>query len=484
MLGKTNAVSKSGSGGGGSSVAEYVYENIAQTVAFPRKPSTEDTSYLFTSESEYRESSLEFSCYEPSSSIEGMSAFFDGNLTTNGNLINGFFFKFDKPVMLEKIYVYCSGGYEVTLKGTNNPEIATKASDLWDILYTGGADNYDVELKPSQAYQYYCMTKNSGYKTIYELKFYAIVGDVSCVLKSTNMTPIIKAYPKDYMQVVTQDWHNGSEIIPSKTLTLKSYEDGGCLVNYADDGKATNLKMYYLKSNGELINREYSNYEVIGDLKTDVKTGIVSGFNDTTKILIPQTIVSNNWSISLKVKYVATSKHQGLFVDETQFKALGEIRHTIQKMSFWSGSWVDGTVNLEDGAEYWFLFVFANDTWTSYVKKDEGYKVCPNAEEMSVNFTITDFTSRYGSMVGHQLGMGYGESNEYWDSYMDMSTISLVDNSTEIWNASKLSPARDGYVLSPNDNFTLDGYGEKTQVADLNIPAHIYFNGTDWVMGE
>ena len=40
------------------------------------------------------------------------------------------------------------------------------------------------------------------------------------------------------------------------------------------------------------------------------------------------------------------------------------------------------------------------------------------------------------------------------------------------------------YVLAPNDNFTLDGYEGKTQVADLNIPAHIYFNGSDWVMGE
>ena len=58
------------------------------------------------------------------------------------------------------------------------------------------------------------------------------------------------------MQVITQDWHNGSEIIPSQTLTFKPYEDGGCLVNYTDDGKATNLKMFLLNPTGETITKE------------------------------------------------------------------------------------------------------------------------------------------------------------------------------------------------------------------------------------
>ena len=82
-------------GGGGSSVAEYVYENKTETVAFPRKLSTESTDYMFTDETSYKASDLEFSCYEPNSSIEGMSKFFDGNLATNGNMIDGLFFKFN-----------------------------------------------------------------------------------------------------------------------------------------------------------------------------------------------------------------------------------------------------------------------------------------------------------------------------------------------------------------------------------------------------
>ena len=95
-----------GSGSGGSSVAEYVYENKTETVAFPRKLSTESTDYLFTDETSYKASNLEFSCYEPLSSIEGMAKFFDGNLATNGNMISGLLFKFNKPVLLKNLYIY------------------------------------------------------------------------------------------------------------------------------------------------------------------------------------------------------------------------------------------------------------------------------------------------------------------------------------------------------------------------------------------
>ena len=241
-----NKISQITGGSSGSSVAEYVYENTTETVAFPRKPSTESTDYMFTDRTSYKESSLEFSCYESNSSIEGMSYFFDGNLATNGNMINGLFFKFDKPVLLKKLYVYNDGGYQITLRGTNNPVIATDtSSNLWEVIYTGGAESYDVYLE-SKEYQYYWLSKNSGYKNIYELKFYAVVGNVTCTLKSHNMTPSIKCYPDNYMQVITQDWHNGSEIVPSQTLTFKTYEDGGCLVNYIDDGKAVNLKMFLM----------------------------------------------------------------------------------------------------------------------------------------------------------------------------------------------------------------------------------------------
>lgn len=464
-----------GSGsGGGSSVAEYVYENKTETVAFPRKPSTESTDYMFTDETSYKESNLEFSCYEPSSSIAEISKFFDGDLATNGNMINGFFFKFDKPTLLKKLYVYNDGSYEITLKGTNNPEIATnKSSDLWEVIYTGGAESYDIDLE-SKEYQYYYLSKNSGYKTIYELKFYAVVGSVKCTLKSANMTPSFKCYSDDYMQVITQDWHNGSEIIPSQTLTFKPYEDGGCLVNYTDDGKAVNLKLLYLKSNGEIVGNIYDNYTIVGGLTTDKETGIVSGFSSDNKIIIPETVNTDNWQFSIKSNYKNTSRHQGILYDNAVSRGVGLIRSTTQTMSSYvTGSWTDGVVPLEDGADYWFLFVIADNTLTSYVKKDNGYKTCPPKEEMEVNFTVPNIISGYGSFVGHSLGIGLANSGEYWESYVDMSTASLVDDGVEVWNAATKVAKKDTYVLAPDDSFELDGYRGKTQVADLNIPERL-----------
>lgn len=465
-----------GSGsGGGSSVAEYFYENKTETVAFPRKLSTESTDYMFIDESLYKASDLEFSCYEPTSSIESMSKFFDGNLATNGNMVSNLYFKFDKPVLLKKLYVYNSGDYEVTLKGTNNPDIATdRYSELWEVIYTGKAEGYDVDLETTQEYQYYCLSKSSGYKTIYELKFYAVVGSVKCTLKSANMTPSFKCFFDDYMQVITQDWHNGSEVIPSQTLTFKPYEDGGCLVNYTDDGKAVNLKLLYLKSNGELVGNIYDNYTIVGGLTTDKGTGIVSGFSNDNKIIIPETVNTDNWHFSIKANYKNTSRHQGLIYDNTRYRGLGEIHDSTQTMSSYiTGSWTDGVVPLEDGADYWFLFVVADNTLTSYVKKDNGYKSCPSKEEMEVNFTIPNIISSYGSFIGHEFGIGFADGNEHWESYIDMSTASLVDDGVEVWNAATKVAKKDTYVLAPDDSFELEGYSEKTQVADLNIPERL-----------
>lgn len=444
-----------GGGGAVASAAEYIFGNTLQTVAFPRKPSTEDTSYLFASESEYKESSLEFSCYEPNANVEGMSYFFDENLTTNGNMINGIFFKFDKPVTLEKLYVYSSGGYEVTLKGTNNPEIATNAySDLWNELYTGGAENYNVELNPTQAYQYYCLTKNSGYKTIYELKLYVIVGDVSCTLKSTNMTPTIKAFPKDYMQVVTQDWYpgqtllikpfqsGGSEIIPSQTLTFKPYADGGCLIGYIDDGKAVNLKMFYAKSNGQIVSKHWAQpildsngtlggefFAVYSDHEENSESAIYKAFDGN------ESTVWKSGSSSTPVNII--------FYNPTPIN-VSNIHIKFINGEVYSSGDIYGS---NDNNDYSLVGSFSNNS----------------QDEIDV---ATNGNYKYFKIELTALYSGWGHIAEI--------TITATEDGIK----------KDTYFISTDDITPPSGYESVTKVADLNIPAHIYFNGTDWVMGK
>ncbi len=103
-----------------------------------------------------------------------------------------------------------------------------------------------ITVNPDQAYQYYLLTKDSGYLTVYELLFYAVVGAVRCTLASPNMTPTVSAYADDYMRLLTQPYFDGGQIVEAQTLIMKPYAEGGNLINYTDDGRAVELQMYLL----------------------------------------------------------------------------------------------------------------------------------------------------------------------------------------------------------------------------------------------
>lgn len=235
---------------GGTAAAAYVFANTAAEKSFPELPSTESTAYIFTETAAYEASTLAFSVYE-SSDLERISKYFDKDKATSGNMVNGLFFKFDQPVRLSKFYAYCGDNgsmYGLTLKGTNNATVQTnKSSELWETLYSAAYEPKDyIELDIDQPYQYYLLSKSSGYLTMYELLFYAIVGGVSCTLSSANMTPEIKVYATDYMRIITQPFYHANEIIGAQTLIMKPYAEGGNLIDYTDNGSAVDLKMYLL----------------------------------------------------------------------------------------------------------------------------------------------------------------------------------------------------------------------------------------------
>lgn len=442
------------------STNEYVYENKTETVQFPRKPATETTDYLFTDVNAYKESNLEFSCYESSSSIEGMSKFFDNNEATNGNMINGLRFKFDKPVLMEKMYVRNSGGYNVTLKGTNNPEIMDNVySDLWDIIYTGGAENYEVELNPTQSYQYYCLTKNSGYKTIYELKFYAITGNVSCTLKSASMTPTINCYAKNYMEIVTQDWYNGSDIIPSQTLLLKPFEDGGHLVNYEDNGSAVNLGLYLVQPTGEVITKSFVQpvLSANGTMGGDAFAVMADGEYDSNRPAwkaFDGNIVMNNASYD--------QWHSG-YGQPHWIKFYNPEPLNISKLTIYNGA--SNVLPLDWEFQY-------SDTNT-----DEDWHTLTSGTntELTQNGVWEFDIENSGEHQYYRFRTTSGSGSD--TSYLGITEIQITGSIKVQYNEPM-------YVLSPDDSFTLEGFSDKTLVTQMNIPAHIYYNGSDWVMGD
>lgn len=484
MLGKTNSGT---GGGGGSSVAEYVYENTTEEVSFPRQALTNGADNYFYGTSADQLNAMKvyldkgnevayWGSYEDSWKVLQNSESWSGTPKTNTNIA----FVFSEPVM-PNFFHSRIGSREWDLRATNDWDVFTTylgggaSPEFMDTLIesgentnvTGGVDTAIGD--GTSAYKYYVFKYMYSYADIYNIALKVNTGNVTCTLKSPNMTPSFKCYPDEYMRVITQDWYNGSNIIPSQTLIAKPYEDGGCLVNYTDDGKATNLKMFYMKSNGEKVGKIYNNFTVIGNLNVDTETGIVSGFDNDSRIKLSAKVATDNWSFAIRANYKTAGNHQGIFFDGTLERTFGEIHDSTQTMSSYiTGSWTDGTVVLENGADYWFLFVNDGSTLKSYVKKDAGYTSCPLVDEMELNFTISDLSS----FTGHDLGVGCIYSNENWVSYADMSTASLVDNGVEVWNAATKVALKDTYVIAPDDNFTLEGYSEKTQVADMNIPAH------------
>lgn len=245
MLGKTNSGAS-----GGQTAAAYVFENSAEERVFPELPSTESREYIFTDTGAYQSSKLAFSVYE-FEDVETIANYFDDNRATSGNMINNLYFKFDRPVKLTKFFAYCGdrgSSYSLTLKGCNNAEIqAESSSELWTEIYTGEYQPADfIAVNLDQAYQYYVLSKGSGYLTVYELLFYAVVDGARCTLRSRNMTPAIEVYSTDYMRLITQPFYHDGQVIEAQTLIMKPYAEGGNLIGYRDNGMAVDLQMYLL----------------------------------------------------------------------------------------------------------------------------------------------------------------------------------------------------------------------------------------------
>lgn len=397
---------------------------------------------------------------------------------TNTNIA----FAFSKPVT-PNFFHSRIGSTEWDLMATNDWDIFTTylgngaSSEFMTTLIASGEDTnvtggVDTAIGDGlTAYKYYVFKYTYNYSYIYNLSLKAQTGNVSCVLKSGNMSPSFKAFPRNYMRVVTQPWYNGEKVIDGKEMTMKPYADGGCLIGYTDTGAAVNLKLFYMKSNGEKVGKIYNNFTVLGTLNIDENTGIAKGFTNINKIEVPIALSSDNWQFSIKANYRKVSRHQGLFYDKNLNRNFGEIHSTTQTMSSYiKGSWTDGTVALDDGADYWFLFDFSNGVLTSYVKKDDNYIDCPSKENMDINFTIQGLSS----FSGHQVGLGNADSGEQWENTIDLSTAVLIENGVETWQAATFTAEEDTFVLSPNDGFSLDGYESPLQVGDLNIPAHLH----------
>ena len=251
-----------GSGSGGSSVAEYVITEVRGVEEYP-KTSYLGQNWLFLGEeTAYRNSNLEYQFYNQFDTGYGTQYAFDNDLKTecmNYSRNSPIYFKSNQDVLGIRFYSQRDdANYLYThIFGTNNEDDQVNVGNMTLVgSYHFGSDTSAIwrEVNINTQYKYYAVywgtqdPNNAIGINIYEIKLLLSAKAYKCTLSSSNMTPKFEMFKNNYMQIVTQDWHNGSTIIPSQTLVFKPYEDGGCLVNYTDDGKAVNLKMYLMTS--------------------------------------------------------------------------------------------------------------------------------------------------------------------------------------------------------------------------------------------
>lgn len=457
-----------GSGSGGSSVAEYEYKEDGNLTSFPRQPLKAEDDFVYTYEpsiwhegydnsaaAKYLEDTNEFAIYYYFSDVVNL---FDGSDDTAcylGESYRALYFKFAKETKVSQIKLKVTGDtYYPTngsIHGTNLQAMATTCEASNKVVSfnipAGIKTPTDMVIDVNQSFKYFGVFSDGA---VYACEIIADGRVYTMTLKSANMTPSFKCYFDDYMQVITQDWHNGSEIIPSQTLIFKPYDEGGCLVNYTDDGKATNLKMFLLNPTGETIVTEKkfvqpvltSNGTIGGDAFAVEMDSQLDADRPAWKAFDGNTVLNSPYTDQLST----TSGHPHWV------KFYNPHPLSVSKITIFNGA--DNCMPLDwefqysdDNSEWHTLTSGTNTVLTA--NGEWSFDVANSGNHKYYRFYTTS---------------GAGTDN----SYLGLTEIQITGK--EIASVTYDKPI---YVLAPDDSFELEGYREKTQVADLNIPERL-----------
>nr|DAE58291.1 MAG TPA: F5/8 type C domain [Caudoviricetes sp.] len=444
MLGKTNS-----NMGGKAAAAAYVFENATMSKSYPVDEMTEagwktfPFNYVDDLEG-FKASRYEFATYCTAYG-GGWIPWFDNDFSTSTNLAQPKYFKFGEPVLLKKIKI---AGDAQTLKiyATNEADylgdtsLMTLAKEVE--VPSSAASLIELEVDADAAYMYYMFENDSNYSGIKELRWEVVGGNVSCTLSSANMTPEIRAYLTDYMRLITQPFYCEGKVIPSQTLVMKPYEEGGNLINYTDDGSAVDLKIFYGKSGGEPASKKYVQPLLSAN-------GTLGGNDPACSGTSEQTPAYYAFDGNTETKWqtgTSSTPQSVVFYDPDGFVPTGAVISFVNGEVYASGE-VFGS---NDNSDWVSLTTFADnelDTLTLSFANDTEYK--------------------YIKFQFNSLFSGWGQIYEI-----------------KINGVVRRVPA-DMYFIAPNADSLPEGYVSAQIVADLSLPAHIYKNaGGEWVMGK
>lgn len=431
------------------SAVAYVFENATMSKSYPvdemKEAGWRTFPYNYVDDLEgFKASRYEFATYCTAYG-GGWIPWFDNNFSTSTNLAQPKYFKFGEPVLLKKIKI-AADAQTLKIYATNEADYLGDTSLMTLVkeaeVPSSAASLIELEVGADAAYMYYMFENDSNYNGIKELRWEVVGGNVSCALSTTNMTPEIKVYLTDYMRLIAQPFYWEGKVIPSQTLVMKPYEEGGNLINYTDDGSAVDLKIFYGKSGGELVSKAY-----VQPLLSSNNT-LIGGSGPACSGTAEQTPAYYAFDGNAETKWQTGSPltpQSVVFYDPDGFVPTGAVISFANGEVYASGE-VFGSNNNSDWVP---LTTFADnelDTLTLSFANDTEYK--------------------YIKFQFNSLFSGWGQIYEI-----------------KINGVVRRVPA-DMYFIAPNADSLPEGYVSAQIVTGLSLPAHIYKNaGGEWVMG-
>lgn len=430
------------------SVAAYVFENATMSKSYPVEEMTEagwetfPFNYVDDLEG-FKASRYEFATYCTTYG-GGWIPWFDNNFATSTNFAQPKYFKFGEPVLLKSIKI--AGDAQILqIYATNeadylgNTTLMTLVKEV--VVPSSAASLIELEVGADVAYMYYMFENDSNYNGITELRWKVVGGNVSCTLSSANMTPEVRVSPTDYMKLVTQPFYWKGKVIPSQTLVMKPYEEGGNLINYVDNGSAVDLKIFLGKSGGDPVSKAYIQPLLSANGMLGSNDPACSGTSEQTPAYYAfDGNTETKWQTG-----TSSTPQSVVFYDPDGFVPTGAVISFVNGEVYASGE-VFGSNNNSD----WVLLTtFADNELDTLTLRFANY---------------TEY--KYIKFQFNSLFSGWGHIYEI-----------------KINGVVRRVPA-DMYFIAPNADSLPEGYVSAQIVTNLSLPAHIYKNaGGEWVMG-
>lgn len=166
---------------------------------------------------------------------------------------------------------------------------------------------------------------------------------------------------------------------------------------------------------------------------------VLSGFNtlNYAQIIKPFPTDLTSLKIVFKIKPADFSHHNCIFARSDANNKSIIIRSTTQKVSYYTGSWLDGTTALSANTDYWVAVELTDGTYKCYLLEDNGnYTLSTLPEFISWTLEWTSTTDIFKDTV-FNIGFNKNSTGEFFSGSIDLNNCKIWVNGEEWWYFNK-----------------------------------------------